>query len=204
MPFKPGEREYRTFTTMRPVDTDEGHKAYEVEGYATTFDVPYEFYKDWDGNQVYEVVDRHALDNADMSDVIFQFDHQGQPMARLRNGTLLLATDDHGVLIRAQLGGSSKGRDLYEAITNGLVDRMSWGFTVAKDGWEYDEATRTSRIKRVDKVFDVSAVSLPANEDTEIHARSYLNGAIEAAHRESVRRETEVQRQKLLLLATIR
>lgn len=204
MPFKPGEREYRSFATMTPVDTDEGHEAYEVEGYATTFDVPYEFYKDYDGNTVYEMVDRNALAGADTSDVIFQFDHQGQPLARLRNRTLEIEPDEHGLHVRARLGGSSRGRDLYEAITNGLVDRMSWGFTIPKGGWEFDEATRTSKILRVDKVFDVSAVSLPADEDTEIHARSYLNGAIEAAHRESVRRDTEIQRQKLLLLATIR
>lgn len=204
MPFKPAEREYRSFVTMQPVDTEEGHRAYEVEGYATTFDVPYEFYRDPDGNQVYEVVDRHALDGADMSDVIFQEDHHGQPLARLRNKTLFIDLDDHGMHVRALLGGSAKGRDEYEAIANGLVDRMSWGFFVARDGWEYDEATRTSRIKRVDKVFDVSAVSMPANEDTEIHARSYLNGVIEAAHRESVRRDVEMRRQKLLLLAAIR
>lgn len=204
MPFKPEERQYRSFMTMQATDTDEGHKAFEVEGYATTFDVPYEYFKDYDGNQIYEMVDRNALIGADMSDVIFQLNHEGQPLARLRNKTLELMPDDHGLKIRAQLGGSSKGRELYEAISNGLIDRMSWGFTVPKDGWDYDEDTRTSKILRVEKVYDVSAVSLPADEDTEIHARSYLDGVIEAEHQELVQRKLEQEKNKLLLLASIR
>lgn len=204
MPFKPEERQYRSFMTMQATDTDEGHKAFEVEGYATTFDVPYEYFKDYDGNQIYEMVDRNALIGADMSDVIFQLNHEGQPLARLRNKTLELMPDDHGLKIRAQLGGSSKGRELYEAISNGLIDRMSWGFTVPKDGWDYDEDTRTSKILRVEKVYDVSAVSFPADEDTEIHARSYLDGVIEAEHQELVQRKLEQEKNKLLLLASIR
>ena len=204
MPFKPGEREYRSFFGISATPNDGKKQPYEVQGYATTFDVPYEFGRDWDGNTVYEVIDRHALDGADMSDVIMQFDHAGQPMARQRNKTLEITLNDHGMLVRASLAGSQAGRDLYEAITNGLVDRMSWGFTVPKDGWEYDEETRTSKITRVDKVFDVSAVSRPADEDTEIHARSYLNGVIESEHLEQVRRKKDEQeREKLLLIMSI-
>ena len=202
MPFKPGQREYRAFFGIQPAGDTEAHP-YEVEGYATTFDAPYEFTKDWDGNTVYEMVDSHALDNADMSDVIMQFDHSGQPMARQRNRTLVLEPDQHGLHMRAMLGGSQLGRDLYEAIANGLVDRMSWGFTIAKDGWEYDEDTRTSKIMRVEKVFDVSAVSRPADEDTEIHSRSYLNGVIEQEHQEMVQRSMERDRERLLLLMTL-
>lgn len=202
MPFKPGQREYRAFFGIQPAEDREAHP-YEVEGYATTFDAPYEFMRDYDGNIVYEVVDSHALDNADMSDVIMQFDHSGQPMARQRNRTLVLTPDQHGLHMRAMLGGSQPGRDLYEAITNGLVDRMSWGFTIAKDGLAYDEETRTSKILRVEKVFDVSAVSRPADEDTEIHSRSYLNGVIEQEHQELVQRSMERDRERLLLLIAL-
>lgn len=181
MPVKDG-REYRSFTFAPPVQEKGG---YIVEGYATTFDDPYDFGR----GGMKEVIKRSALDGADMSDVIFQLNHEGAVMARLRNGTLALECDDHGLKVKADLGGSQVGRDLYESIVNGLIDRMSWGFTIAPGGWEYDEATRTSYITKVDKVFDVSAVSIPANEGTDIHARSYIDGVIEAELGEFKQRE---------------
>lgn len=171
MPVREG-REYRSADIARFSASDDG---YVVEGYATTFGEPYEM-----GNGAFEVIDPHAMDGADMSDVIFQVNHQGTPLARQRNGSLSIDIDAHGMHVVADLGGSEDGRRLHEAIRNGLVDRMSWGFEVADNGWEYDHATRTSTVARVRKVFDVSAVSIPANEGTEIHARSYLDGAIEA------------------------
>lgn len=176
MPVKEG-REYRSFA-FEPVAQEEG--SYVVEGYATTFDDPYELYPG-----EYEVIDRRALEGADMSDVIFQLNHEGTVMARLRNGSMALMCDEHGIHVRADLGGSQAGRDLYEAIKSGLIDRMSWGFSVPPDGWEWDGATNTATVTRVSKVYDVSAVSIPANEGTEIHARSYLDGAIRRGGGES-------------------
>lgn len=176
MPFKrDGSREYRSFASDFHAVEGEGVRAYTVEGYATTFDAPYDF-GDFGAK---ERVLRSALDCADMSDVIFQLNHQGQTLARQRNDSLALSLDDHGMKVRAYLGGSQAGRDLYEAITNGLIDKMSWGFVIDDDGWEWDPDTRTSTITKVKKVFDVSAVSIPADQDTEIHARSYLDGVIE-------------------------
>lgn len=201
------EREYRNFEMrFAPViaEVEEGAEpepSYIVEGYATTFDEPYELY---DG--FYEVIDRHALDEADMSDVLFQLNHCGSPLARQRNNTLSLFIDEHGLSVRADLKGSQPGRETYEAIDNGLIDRMSWGFTIAEDGWEYDRETRTSTITKVSKVYDVSAVSLPVNEGTEIHARSYFDGVIEAEDQELAQREQETLRRrrrgKRLLLQT--
>lgn len=192
MPFKPGEREYRSFLDIHAVDGTDGARAYRVEGYATTFDVPYDFGR----YGAKERVLRTALDGADMSDVIFQLNHEGPVMARMRNGTLSLDPDEHGLHIVADLSGSKYGRDLYEAIANGLIDRMSWGFTVPEGGWEYDQSTNTSTVTKVEKVFDVSAVSLPADEDTEIHARSYLDGVIEAEQRESLKRRDMDRRRR--------
>lgn len=192
MPVKEG-REYRSFALMQPAEQEGG---YIVEGYATTFDNPYDFTRD-----TKEVIRRTALDGADMSDVIFQLNHEGAPMARLRNNTMTLECDDHGLKVRADLGGSQAGRDLYEAISNGLVDRMSWGFSVSKDGWEYDHATRTSYVNKVDKVFDVSAVSIPANEGTEIHARSYIDGVIEEELQELEQREAQQEKEERARIA---
>lgn len=187
MPIKDG-REYRSFQ-MEAKPEDE---SYEVEGYAVTFGTAYELFDGY-----YERIDEHALDDADMSDVIFQMNHQGAPLARLRNRTLEVSCDNHGMRIKADLGGSQAGRELHEAIKSGLIDRMSWGFTIADDGWEYDPATKTSTIKRVKKVYDVSAVSRPANDGTEIHARSYIDGVIDAERRESAQREEEQERERI-------
>ena len=175
MPIKDG-REYRNISIENFSAVDD---SYIVEGYATTFDIPYDFMPGYQ-----ECIRKSALEGADMSDVIFQFDHNGMVMARLRNNTLSLFIDDHGLKVSADLKGSQQGRELYEAIKNGLVDRMSWAFRVAEDGWEFDKENRISYITKVEKVYDVSAVSIPANDDTEINARSYLDGVIEEMERE--------------------
>lgn len=190
MPVKDG-REYRSFELSA-----EQPGGCVVEGYATTFGDAYELY---DG--VYERIDPHALDGADMSDVVFQLNHSGVVMARQRNGTLKLDVDPHGLHIRADISGCQDGRNLNEAIKNGLIDRMSWGFTVPDDGWEYDVDTRTSTIKKVSKVFDVSAVSIPANQGTEIHARSYIDGVIEGERQELAQREQEKQERERIAAA---
>nr|DAH85330.1 MAG TPA: prohead serine protease [Caudoviricetes sp.] len=193
MPFKPEQRQYRTFGEFGAPTGEADRAAYRVQGYATTFDVPYEMGRDGAGVPFYECIRSTALDGADMSDVIFQLNHQGAPLARLRNGSLRLERDSHGLMVTATLDGSQEAREQYEAIANGLIDRMSWGFTVPDDGWEYDRDTRTAYVTRVSKVFDVSCVSLPADEDTEISARSYLDGVIGAELRESQLRDREMR-----------
>jgi len=187
MPYKPAEREYRaivlplqTQAINKRIDTD-----YYVEGYATTFDEPYLLYE-IDGIKYYEKIDRNALEGADISDVIMQYDHQGKVLARLSNSTLGLEVDDKGLFIYADLSKSQEARELYEEIKNGLVTKMSWAFTVADE--EYDKETRTRIIKRIKKVYDVSAVSIPANDGTIISARSFINGVIEKEQQELLER----------------
>ena len=165
---------------------------YYIEGYAVVFNRPYLLYEK-DGIKYYEVIDQYALSGADMTDVILLYDHTGKVLARKSNGTLLVEADEYGLFICADLGKSAAGKDLFEEISNGLITRMSWAFIVAQD--EFDRNTRTRTIKKVKKVYDVSAVSIPANEDTEISARSYFNGVIEAE-----RQELSERRKKLLKL----
>ena len=152
-----------------------------VEGYATTFNDPYVLYE-YDGVKYMEQIDRHALDEADMSDVIMQYDHTGRVLARNSNGSLLLEPNQHGLFIAADLSRSEAARNMYEEINAGLVNRMSWAFQAEKDA--YDRATRTRTILKISKLYDVSAVSMPANPATEISARSYFDGVIEAERQE--------------------
>ena len=181
---------------------DSGRKI--VRGYATTFQQPYELYRE-DGYTVLEQVDARAFDDADMSDVIMQYNHEGRVFARLSNGTLSLNADEHGLAIEADLSGTEIGRQLYEEIDGGYTNKMSFGFTVAEDSQEVAEDHDTGEvrilrtIKRIRKLFDVSAVSLPANPATALSARAYGEGVIAEAKEEiRARREREAQKKRIL------
>lgn len=187
MPIK-ADREYRAMT-MAAVEGEEK----KVRGYATTFDDPYTLYEDKE-IVLKEIIDRHALDGADLSDVIMQFDHEGKVYARTSNGTLTVAPDDHGLGTEADLSGTAIGRELYEEIKGGYITKMSWGFTVDrdKDEWTSEElpdgrSLEVRRIRSVRKVYDVSAVSLPANDATEISARNLTDGVIERVKAERLK-----------------
>jgi HK97 family phage prohead protease len=186
MPIK-DNREYRSIE-LRAADTDE----YIVEGYATTYDDKYEMWEDEEGNKYFETISRDALKDADMSDVLFLYNHEGRVFARQKNGTLEVKSDDKGIFVRADLSSTKASREMYEDIKAGLVTQMSWAFTVREDS--YDRKTRTRSIDKVKKVFDVSAVSIPANPSTSISARDYFNGVIEAERAERLEREAQMKR----------
>ena len=171
------DREYRNvaLTEFRALD-EEGQ--YIVEGYATTFGSPYLLWEDWEGNKYYEEIDRNAFDDAVMNDVVFLFNHEGMVFARTKNGSVKLTIDDHGLKVRADLGLTQAAREMYEAIKTGLIDSMSWAFRVKEDSYNRENKTRT--ILKVSKIYDVSAVTFPANPETEISARNYVNGVIDA------------------------
>ena len=193
MPVK-SDREYRKIDVADLVlRKAEETNEMVVEGYATTFNQPYRLWGDKDIT-VNEQVDRHAFDETDMSDVIMQYDHEGRVFARLSNGTLQLEADDHGLKITANLGGTEIGRQLFEEIDGGYTNKMSFGFTVAaderKESREEDHITVLRTITKIGKLYDVSAVSLPANDATEISSRSIGDGLI-AEVREEIRAEEE-------------
>ena len=200
---KSQEREYRSMTVMAVKRAEEGvtesgGKSYTVRGYASTFNEPYDLMEDMQGNMIHEVVDPHAFDKADMSDVIMQYDHAGMVYARTRNGSLKIGTDDHGLWIEADLGLTEESRKLYEAIDTGLVDRMSFCFVIEAE--EYEKTTRTWRITQIGKVYDVSAVSIPANPGTDISAarKRILDGVIEEERTE--RSAAEARQKKIRML----
>lgn len=190
-------REYRMMLPLTAAQTEKRFDSdYYVEGFATTFNKPYELYE-YDGVKYYEMIDRHAIDGADMTDVIMQFDHSGKVLARNKNNTLGWELLDEGFFIFADLSKSESARSLYEEIENELVTKMSWAFVVSED--EYDRDTRTRIIKKVKKVYDVSAVSIPANSDTDISARSYFDGLIEVEKLEKLEQRKKILKLKLML-----
>lgn len=188
-----------------------------VEGYATTFEEPYELCRISDPEYIWEIweqVDRNAFKDTDLSDVIMQYDHEGRVFARTSNSTLELTPDKKGLHVRANLGGTEIGRQLFEEIRGGYTDKMSFGFRVSKDRRDStrttDEETGVTTVRvlrtilEISKLYDVSAVSLPANDATSISARSFGEGVIEEA-REEIRaaEKRERQRKKIKLLATL-
>ena len=195
MPVKTNEREYRNLDSIGVTDTDEGKY---VTGYACTFNQPYLLYQTGE-YRVFEQIDPAAFSETEMNDVIMQYDHNGRVFARTKNGTLVLRTDDHGLQIRADLGGTEIGRQLYEEIRGGYTDKMSFGFTVAEDvtkETEEEDGKRTilRTITKVRKLYDVSAVSLPANDATEISARSLSEGVIAKAEEERLVHEERMRK----------
>ena len=203
MPNK-SEREYRSMTlAVEERIEGEEQERMVVSGYASTFDDPYKLWED-DSVEVWEKVDRSAFDETDMSDVIMQYDHAGRVFARIRNNTLTVSPDEKGLFISADLSGTDIGRSLYQEIAGGYTDRMSFGFTVDEDVREIvDDRTTgksivTRTITKVGKLYDVSAVSLPANPGTSISAR-FLDGAIEEARAERLKaQELEEKREQIM------
>ena len=197
MPIKIDKREYRKIDAalMETRTADDGQMI--VEGYATTFNAPYELWRDKDMT-VNEQVDGHAFDETDRSHTIMQYDHEGPVFARVSNGTLELMPDEHGLKVRANLGGTERGRQLFEEIKGGYTNKMSFGFTVAADERKTTRdadghVTVLRTITKIGKLYDVSAVSLPANDATEISARTIGDGLIAEVLKE-VQAEEERQR----------
>ena len=198
MPMK-SDREYRNIQVQDLETRSAEDGGMFVEGYATTFNQPYRLCGD-EQITVNEQIDRGALAETDMSDVIMQYDHQGRVFARMSNGTLQLSQDDHGLQILADLGGTEIGRQLFEEIRGGYTNKMSFGFTVPEGGdvrtrskGEDGHITILRTITKIGKLYDVSAVSLPANDATEISSRTISDGLIAEAQ-EELRAEEERQR----------
>lgn len=205
---KNDNREYRSMMlnieTRAEGDEPEEKETMIVSGYASTFEEPYTLYED---NEIIlrEVVDKDAFTDTDMTDVIMQYNHEGRVIARNSNNTLTVEPDDKGLFIKADLSGTELGRELYEEIRGGYTDKMSFGFTIDRL-----ERTRTdledgridvlNRILRVSKLYDVSAVSIPANDGTSIsvETRSQIDGVIEEARAERLNRAKLELKKRLL------
>ena len=201
MPAKLNEREYRDFIlAVVPTEEEQSEERKIVKGYASTFNQPYTLWED-DEFVVQEQVDSKAFENADMEDVIFQYNHEGIVFARVSNGTLSVAPDETGLSIEADLGGTDIGQQLFQEIRGGYTTKMSYGYTVNGSEWEERnlEDGRTLELRTVTsigKVYDVSAVSIPANNATSISVRNLSDGVIAEVKAERLK-ALELEREKL-------
>ena len=185
------DREYRNMAFE--VRTDGEGPSFLVEGYASTFE-PYKLIE-IDGVDYNEQIAPNAFDEADMSDVVFRVDHEGPVYARASAGTVMVDIDEHGLHQVTNLSKTQRSRDLFEDIAAGNYPQMSFAFTVSED--HYDADSRTRIIDRIAKVFDIAPVTWPANPTTELHARDYFNGVIEAEKAaEAERLQAEEERRR--------
>lgn len=146
----------------------EGNQEMWLEGYAAVFDSKTCLFS-IDGLDYYEQIAKDSFSEAEMENVIFQYDHEGRVFARTTNKTLFLSIDEKGLFMRARVDGTEGGRSLYNDVSNGYITSMSFRFTVKSEA--YDQENRTWTILRFKRLYDVSAVSIPAYEDTSIDAR---------------------------------
>lgn len=161
------------FIEMRAVDNEEGKMI--IEGYAIIYDQPATHI--YGSRKFTEVIKKGALDFTDMSDVPLRYNHNDTwcIMARTRNNSLQLIKDDKGLKIRAELIDTQSNRDIYKSIREGLIDKMSFAFSVSSGGdtWTYgdDETLRT--VTNIKKLYDVSVVDVPFYDTTSVFARSF-------------------------------
>lgn len=190
---KKEEREFRFFKEFEIRTGKENEDEKIVEGYAVTFNDPAILYS-FDGIDYKEQIDDRAFQEADMKDVIFNYNHSGKVIARTRNKTLELKVDKKGVFIRAKLDGTEEGRKIYEEIKGGYIDRMSFAFTISESAYDSENHIRT--IRKVRKLYDVSAVDIPAYDTTSISARSFFE--LESAKEYKALEKAEL-RKKLII-----
>lgn len=187
------DREFRRLESFE-IRASEDLQSYILEGYALKFNSPTVLYESR-GTQYKEQIDSQALRNADMTDVVLNFEHGGKVFARTRNQTLQLTVDEIGLRFRADLSGTEEGRKMYEEVRGGYIDKMSFAFTVKSD--EYDKNTNLRTITDIKKVYDVSLVAHPAYADTSVNARGYFEAQQEIIEQEKRKRQRLIMLTKL-------
>ena len=179
---------------------------YIAEGYASTF-TPYVLFEIGDDKYT-EVIDRNAFDNADFSDCVVRVDHEGTVYARASAGNLQYSVDDMGLHVTIDLSKTASGRDLYDSIKAGNYTKMSFAFRANAENWtdtvdivgEKEKYTHSRRVLSIDKVFDVSVVTWPANPATSIDARckAFMDG-VNQRRKQAAERQASLAKLKLKL-----
>lgn len=186
----------RRLLEIRAVDNEEEKML--VEGYAITFDQPATH--SYHNRKFTEVIRAGSLDKADMKDVPLRYNHNDNVMimARTRNKSLKLIREEKGLKIQADLLDTQSNRDLYKAIQEGLIDKMSFAFTVPDGGdtWTFGEKETKREVNSIARLWDVSVVDTPFYDSTSIYARSLELLEGEERRLESLR-EAEILKLKL-------
>lgn len=159
------------FTIEKREEAEDGKMI--LEGYAAVYDSPTRIGGDDWGFE--ERIEKGAFEEADLRDVPLKYNHTDAVpiLARTRNKSLVLTPDEKGLKIRAELLDTQDGIDMYKRVKAGLIDKMSFAFSVADDDVQYDDDGFMHRsIRKFGRIFDVSVVDTPAYDETSVFARS--------------------------------
>lgn len=191
------EKEIRLLAqNLEARSNDENPDLMIVEGYAVVFNTPAT-------HGFTEIIDENAFNGCDMKDVCLKYNHDNSHLilARTRNNSLRLTIDKKGVFIHAELIDTTSNRDIYKMIQAGLLDKMSFAFTVEEEKWDLASDTRT--ILKIDRLYDVSVVDTPFYDTTSIYARALSTLESEKEKLENLRAKRELSKRKLSLILKV-
>lgn len=194
------------FSTLTNVAENKTEKMI-VEGYAVVFNQETLIGSSEHG--FIETIDKRAFEGANIQDVPLKYNHTDDHLilARTRNGSLILTIDDYGLKVRAELIDTQSNRDVFKSIEAGLLDKMSFAFTVKGQSWDRSEKVPKRTITQIDRLFDVSVVDLPAYDGTSIDALArsleIAEAELRALENADNAKRTKVMRKRLKLKTNI-
>ena len=198
-------RNFQNFELRAKEEAEENAGDMTIEGIACVFDSETTLFE-WDGIEYKEKVDKNAFAEADISDVIFNYNHGGRVYARTRNDSLHLEVKEDGLHVLISLNPEDEGhKQLYRDIKNGLIDKMSYAYTVSEEAYDVDTHVRT--VLKIKKLYDVSAVDIPAYDSTSISARSVLDlekSEMEKLENDTLKKKENEQRKRIALITKIK
>lgn len=189
--------DYRHLMQVRILGDNQNEGKMLIEGKAVSFDDPTVLFE-YEGIEYKEIIAKGSFDEADLNHAYLKYNHSNNimAMARYKNGTLKIDVRDDGVYIQAELANTSSGKDLYELVKRGDIDKMSFAFTIREES--YDQKEHTWTVRKIDKLYDVAAVEVPAYENTELFARRY--DEVEANRRKEVEALSQQRQRKVEII----
>lgn len=159
-------------TRIAEVRLEETDDKMILEGYAIVYDEPTLI-----GDESYgfiESISRSAITDAAIKDVPMKYNHMDSFLiiARTKNGSLTLTSDDIGLKVRAELLDTQSNQDIFKMVKSGLLDKMSFAFVVSEQEWDRSGDIPKRNIRKIERLYDVSIVDTPAYDKTSIYARS--------------------------------
>ena len=186
-------------TRISEIRTSEEDNVMLIEGYAVKFNEEALIGTEEHGFK--EIIVPTALDEANMKDVPLKYNHQDNflVLARTRNKSLELEIDEVGLKIKSTLIDTQSNRDIYKMVQNGLLEKMSFAFTVKEQTWDRSGEIPYRTILKIDRLYDVSIVDVPAYEGTSVYARSLelLDSETKALENERIEKQKQIIRKKI-------
>ena len=176
-------------TRIANVELIEENEKMILEGYAIVYDE--ETLIGTEEHGFIESISPDAITEDAIRDVPMKYNHMDSFLiiARTKNQSLQLTSDEKGLKVRAELLDTQHNKDIYKMVKSGLLESMSFAFTVKDQEWDHEGDIPRRYIKEIDRLYDVSIVDIPAYDSTSIFARSLESMDLELKTMELAKRE---------------